>query len=214
MTFTEAQTQIIRRLTDRYGEGEAASIARIVLEDAFQWFPKKTDRPFVAPELQRFEVIADRLETGEPVQYVLGEADFFGLKFRVTPAVLIPRQETEELVAQVLEYLKTNDLPQATLLDIGLGSGCIGLTLKKKFPSLQLFGMEKSGEALDVARENARLILGENTSGLDLFQGDILDPETWPDFPNFVAFAAIDAQYVPDRPWRTLNERSSLWPGI
>ncbi len=196
MTFNEAQTQIIHRLTDRYGAGEAASIVRIVLEDAFHWYPQSKDRHLLREEIEQLNTISDRLDAGEPVQYVLGEADFFGLKFKVTPAVLIPRQETEALVAQVLEYLKTERLPQPVLLDIGLGSGCIGLTLKKKFPALQLFGLEKSTEALNIARENARAILGDNCSGLKLFQGDILQPETWADFPNFDLIVS-NPPYIP-----------------
>ena len=92
------QQRLAEQLRPRYGAGEAAAIARIVFEDVFQ---RRQD--LSAGEQQRLHDIAARLLAGEPVQYVLGEADFFGLRFRVTPAVLIPRQETEELVAWALE---------------------------------------------------------------------------------------------------------------
>ncbi|MFN0034079.1 MAG: N5-glutamine methyltransferase family protein [Saprospiraceae bacterium] len=160
MSSNFARAFLIEQLSPRYGEGEARAIARIVFEDAFD-----RGRAF---EEERFEKILSRLAAGEPVQYVLGEADFFGLKFKVSPAVLIPRQETEELVAWVLEHLpppspppKGDKLASPTLLDIGLGSGCIGITLKKKMPGLQLFGLEKSPAALAIAVENAERILSE-----------------------------------------------------
>lgn len=171
MTATSARTLLIEQLTPRYGAGEAASIARIVIED---FFPKNNE--------EQFYQILNRLLAGEPVQYVLGQADFFCLKFKVNSAVLIPRQETEELVAWVLEHLKNSKLESPALLDIGLGSGCIGVTLKKKFPRLRLFGLEKSEAALAVAVENARLILGENAD-VEFAEGDILKKSDWEKFP-------------------------------
>ncbi len=93
-----ARTLLIEQLTPRYGEGEARAMARIVFEDAFD-----RGRAF---EESKFEALLSRLLSGEPLQYVLGEADFFGLKFKVNPAVLIPRQETEELVAWVLDTIR------------------------------------------------------------------------------------------------------------
>jgi release factor glutamine methyltransferase len=196
MTFSEAQTRLIQQLTDRYGAGEATSIVRIVLEDAFQCRLPVQNRSMTVAEIDRFETLSARLEAGEPVQYVLGEADFFGLKFLVTPAVLIPRQETEELVAQVLQYLKSSGLDKPVLLDIGLGSGCIGLTLRKKHPGLRLYGLEKSAEALAVARENAGRLLGSQSAGVTLLQGDILDRDTWSDLPAFDVVVS-NPPYIP-----------------
>ena len=149
MTTDAMAKRLAHSLTPRYGAGEAASIARIVAEDVFFW-KKSPERMLADIEVAHFEKIEKRLLLGEPVQYVLGEADFFGLKFRVSPAVLIPRQETEELVAWVLEWLKAQKLATPNLLDIGLGSGCIGITLQKKYPRLRLYGLEKSRAALEV----------------------------------------------------------------
>lgn len=178
-----ARTLLVEQLTPRYGEGEARAMARIVFEDAFD-----RGRAFEEP---KFEALLSRLLAGEPLQYVLGEADFFGLKFKVSPAVLIPRQETEELVAWVLDTIRDSAInlsPQSPLqlLDIGLGSGCIGITLKKKLPAIQLFGLEKSREALELAQINAgRLLPGPNAPSPDLqfHLGDILDPADWNLFP-------------------------------
>lgn len=185
MNTTSARQLLVEQLSPRYGAGEAESIARIVLEDAFGVAGKqgmREDALWTEEKQANLRHILTRLVSGEPVQYVLGAADFFGLKFRVNPAVLIPRQETEELVACVLEHLKSATLESPVLLDIGLGSGCIGVTLKKRFPQLRLFGLEKDPAALDTARENAFRILGEGAS-YQLLEGDILNRPDWKKFP-------------------------------
>lgn len=191
MNSESARHLLIEQLTPTYGEGEARAMARIVFEDAFDH-----GRAF---DEGRFEQIRTRLLAGEPLQYVLGRADFFGLKFTVSPAVLIPRQETEELVAWVLEYLKNSDVAPIFLLDIGLGSGCIGLTLKKKFPALHLFGLEKSLDALDVAEENAERILpipAFDHPNIHLLEGDILDRDVWAQFP-LLDVVVSNPPYIP-----------------
>jgi len=180
MTVETAFGQLTQNLAPRYGAGEARSIARIVFEDVFD-LRHRADAVLSPEELVRFEEIHRRLLAGEPVQYVLGEADFFGLKFLVNPAVLIPRQETEELVAWVLEWLKFERIASPAVLDIGLGSGCIAVTLKRKLPEIRLFGLEKSPEALTVATENARRILGD--AAFSFVLGDILETGTDAHFP-------------------------------
>ncbi len=179
-----------------YDSGEASSIVRIVLEDAFQSRKSSAERILDIAEESHLIEIADRLVAGEPVQYVVGTADFFGLTFQVNPAVLIPRQETEELVAWVLEYLKTQPTATPTLLDVGLGSGCIGITLKKKFPGLQLYGLEKSPAALEVARHNAAHLLGKQA--YTLLEGNILDEQDWLLFPP-IHILVSNPPYIPQR---------------
>ncbi len=195
MNSAHSRFFLVEQLSPRYGEGEAMAIARIVFEDAFDH-----GRAF---EKDRFEEILARLVAGEPVQYVLGEADFFGLKFKVSPAVLIPRQETEELVAWVLESLKALPFTSTSnlkVLDIGLGSGCIGITLKKKMPGLQLFGLEKSSAALAIAKENAAQILPPvstiNPKPSTFLQGDILNRSDWALFPQMDVVVS-NPPYIP-----------------
>lgn len=189
--------QLVNDLTPRYGAGEARSIARIVFEDAFG--ARRPAEARLSPEeMPHFEDIRQRLLAGEPVQYVLGQADFFGLKFAVNASVLIPRQETEELVAWVLEWLKTLENPAPTVLDIGLGSGCIAVTLKRKRPGIRLFGVEKSPEALALAEQNARTWLGEQPFVFTL--ADILDITTLPVFPPLDVI-------VSNPPYITRNEQ-------
>ncbi len=200
MTVETAFEQLVQNLSPRYGAGEARSIARIVFEDVFN--SRRRIEPDLSPEeIIRFEEIRKRLVAGEPVQYALGEADFFGLKFLVNPSVLIPRQETEELVAWVLEWLKFEHLPAPAVLDIGLGSGCIGVTLKRKLPEIRLFGLEKSPEALAVATENARRILAG--AEFTFVLGDIL--EAVPD----ALFPPLDV-IVSNPPYIPLHEQNQV----
>ncbi len=93
-----------------------------------------------------------KIARDEPVQYVLGEADFYGRKFKVNPAVLIPRRETEELVYLII---KENKHKKPHILDIGTGSGCIAITLKKEIPEAEVHGWDISTDALSVTRQNA-----------------------------------------------------------
>lgn len=116
----------------------------------------------------KFQVAIQRVVAGEPAQYVLGTAPFYGLTFKVTPAVLIPRVETEELVDWVLTDLAVT--PTATVLDIGTGSGAIALSLKHEQSTWQLTASDISEAALGVARENAtRLNLAVSFVASDLF---------------------------------------------
>jgi len=188
-----AYEQLVADLTPRYGSGEARSIARIVFEDAFG-ARRPAEKQFNEAETVRFLDIRQRLLLGEPVQYVLTQADFYGLKFQVTPAVLIPRQETEELVAWVLEWLKQTEKKAPAVLDIGLGSGCIAVTLKVKRPDIRLFGLEISSEALQVATENAQQHLGNAT--FLFYAGDILSPEVAENFPALDVIVS-NPPYIP-----------------
>ncbi len=196
MDLSSAKNFLSEKLSRIYDSGEAASIARIVLEDVFNAKRSAPDRMLEIGEEEQLHALASRLAAGEPVQYVLGMADFFGLRFQVNPAVLIPRQETEELVEWVLENLKTSAKPQPTVLDVGLGSGCIGLTLKQKFPTLQLYGLEKSPPALAVASANAqRLLPGQS---VQLVEGDILRPADWALFP-MIDVLVSNPPYIPQQ---------------
>ncbi|WP_127846380.1 peptide chain release factor N(5)-glutamine methyltransferase [Psychroflexus aestuariivivens] len=119
--------------------------------------------------LEQFKNAQNRLQAEEPIQYILGYAEFFGLNFKVNPAVLIPRPETEELVEWILEDLKTNK-NNLSILDLGTGSGCIPITLAKKLNSKQISALDISTEALELAKANAKL----NQVQVEFFQADLL----------------------------------------
>jgi release factor glutamine methyltransferase len=130
------------------------------------------DHPIsLSPSQQQllFAAIA-RLRNQEPIQYVLGEAPFLGRNFRVSPAVLIPRPETEALVQYIID-----DNPQigAHVLDIGTGSGCIAITLQKELPQATVYALEVDPEALNMAKINAARL----GATVHFIQADILhDP--------------------------------------
>jgi release factor glutamine methyltransferase len=110
-----------------------------------------------------------RLENGEPVQYIVGNVDFYGINLKVNSNVLIPRFETEELVSKVIEYSKEFNNP--TIVDIGTGSGAIAITLKKKI-TCNMIATDISSEALEVARDNA----SKNKVDIDFKLGNLLEP--------------------------------------
>lgn len=111
-------------------------------------------------DLAPLERMCAELRGHRPVQYVLGEAEFFGYRYKVSEAVLIPRPETEELVERVLQEIKALARP-VRVLDIGTGSGCIALTIRKQFADAQVFAIDISEAALEVARANALQLGGD-----------------------------------------------------
>ena len=148
-------------------EGEAKAVALMLLEKVAGLPTAKAliaDGNDLLCRRQSLLELAARVAQGEPVQYVLCEADFCGLTMKVKPGVLIPRPETEELVAWVVENVKANSnlLPLTSylspfkLLDIGTGSGCIAVALAKKLKEAEVEAWDVSDDALEIARENAK----------------------------------------------------------
>ncbi len=128
-------------------------------------------------ELLKFNFAVKDLKKNKPIQYILGNADFYGFKFKVNEHVLIPRPETEELVDLIIkESQETRDRSQdiglITILDIGTGSGCIPIVLKKKIPSANVYSIDISEKAIETAKENARA----NEADITFIQHDILSP--------------------------------------
>lgn len=146
-----------RRLSGIYETGEAKAIVRLVLEERFGFSLADILSGKVASlsdaDKKALDVIMHRLEAGEPVQYVLGVADFCGRQFHVAPGVLIPRPETAEL-CQWITQCKAS-LSPCEVLDIGTGSGCIAVTLAAEMSGAEVTGWDISEEALTIARENA-----------------------------------------------------------
>lgn len=176
MTIETSFRQFTKALSTIYPEREATNIAKIVFEDAFKIYSFQSVKNFLfQKELKQIE---SRLLKNEPVQYVLGEADFYGLKFKVNPNVLIPRPETEELVYWVLG----NKLQkEARILDIGTGSGCIPITLKKKLPFANISAIDVSQSALEIAKINAL----KNEVEINFSLVDILNKKDWTTLPQF-----------------------------
>ncbi len=179
---------------------EAQSIARIVFEDCFNLQRSRFAQAILNDtQASHLESIFFALQRNEPLQYILGQADFYGLKFKVDPRVLIPRPETEELVEWVLETINTPALTTSPrILDIGTGSGCIPITLAKKQPRAELWGLDVSAGALRLAQENAQL----NQVQIHWREVDILQESHWPQhFAPPPAFDVIisNPPYIPER---------------
>jgi release factor glutamine methyltransferase len=121
-------------------------------------------------EAARFRELLERRRAGEPIQYITGETHFYGLPFRVTPAVLIPRPETEHLVEKVIAL--THGIDQPRIADIGTGSGAIAVTLAHELPGAAVTATDISAEALTIARENA----AASGVAVRFLQGDLLAP--------------------------------------
>lgn len=161
MTYRE----LWRTLEPLYGNGEARAVTDYVLDVCFGL--SKADilcgavEEMTAEKTAELNKIFGRLTEGEPVQYVLGRAEFSGRWFNVRPGVLIPRPETEELCAWITADSKASASPK--VLDIGTGSGCIAITLQLDMPESKVTAWDISADALDVARENAKQ-LGANVS--------------------------------------------------
>lgn len=130
------------------------------------------ERPLTEDELVKCRQSLTRRSKGEPSQYIRGSVDFFDCTFKVNQAVLIPRHETEILVDKIAKDLEKSDIQEKTLWDICCGSGCIGISLKKRFPELEVVLSDLSMEALEVARENAQI----NGVEVEFLQGNLLTP--------------------------------------
>lgn len=155
MVLLQLKSQFLDRLTPLYDAEEVARFFELLL-NAFE--SKKRIDLVLNPQLEtqllhRWNQAMEALERFEPIQYIIGETEFYGLPFDVTPATLIPRPETEELVEWIL---KDAGLTSLSILDVGTGTGCIPITLAKQLPQAQVTSIDVSTEALAVATRNAQ----------------------------------------------------------
>ncbi len=189
-----AKNQLLRDLQAHFGPGEGSSLTRILLEDLVGWRSGQRNRPLSTAEQQTLTHAKARLLTQEPVQYITGRADFFGYAFAVTPAVLIPRPETEELVEWVLATLKDNSADHLRVLDIGTGSGCIPITLALEHPTATITAVDVSAAALEIALENAQVLKAD----IRFEQVDILEDRQWARLGQYDVIVS-NPPYIPYR---------------
>ena len=200
MTFSDLEKQFSAELSNDYAREEAAMLCFLSVQYRFQW----TRAGFL---LHKQEIISDadkayfleilsQLKASKPIQYILGETDFYGRTFRVNPAVLIPRPETEELVKWVVETVSTKN---PSILDIGTGSGCIAISLKLELPEADVVALDISADALALAHENAAL----NEAAVRFIEKDVLLMQ-----PTDVA-STFDV-VVSNPPYIALSEKDSM----
>ena len=161
-------------LAEKFPQREAEQLMRILLEDLFgiDWNQQLMNPDLRIDELQYYQLgeAVNLILAGEPVQYVTGIARFNDLLLKVSPAVLIPRPETEELVLKIgTRFPKEKPV---RIWDIGTGSGCIAIALAKHFPNAEVVAFDVSEEALQIAKENAE----SNGAKVTFVQDDVLNP--------------------------------------
>ena len=176
MTLKNYNQYFSKALESRYPETEIQTFFFYLMEAylGFERIQITLQPDFEIPEstLDHFNCALNRLKNEEPIQYILGTTEFYGLPFKVNKHVLIPRPETEELVAWILSDLQSFSTP-LTVLDIGTGTGCIPITLKKNKPILNLHAIDISEDALNIARHNAQ----RNKVEINFIKQDILQTE-------------------------------------
>lgn len=150
------------------------------------------DRPVGRDAAERFAEMVERCVGGEPLQHVLGYTSFRGLRIDVSPAVMIPRPETEEVVEAALDVIADVEAPR--ILDVGTGSGCIALALKHERPDARVTAWDVSAEALAVAQDNAR----RHGLGIDFEQVDLFSKSLMEHLAERVDLLVSNPPYVPD----------------
>jgi release factor glutamine methyltransferase len=193
----EATYFLLKKLRSIYSEEEAGQITDWVMESLTG--SKKTERmlyknaAITYKEESELQQLTERLMQHEPVQYVLNEAWFCGFKFYVDKNVLIPRPETEEMVEWIITNCKF-PIDKLSILDIGSGSGCIPIALKRKLRKAEVWSCDISDEALAVAKKNA------NDLGIDVnfFHLDFLNEEGHEQLPSFDIIVS-NPPYIPEK---------------
>lgn len=198
MTVSEALAQAAARLqgvADRPWM-EAERLLAHVLKCDRAWLLAHGEERLKPRAAASFGALVERRAAHEPLPYLLGEVEFFGLTFKVTPAVLIPRPETEGLVELVIAWLNAH--PHArTVADVGTGSGCIAVSLAHAVPRITVAALDNSPDALTVARQNVRR-LGV-TKRVFLLHGHLLEP-----LPMPVDVIVSNPPYVAAHEWEAL----------
>ena len=171
MTLQDFKLKMISELSSIYEMDELNSIFNLLAEDYLKIPRSKIlladDINLEETDQTLFFSALERLKTHEPIQYILGKTTFMDLEFKVNSSVLIPRPETEELVRLILK----ENLDVKEILDIGTGSGCIAISIAKNFPKAKVTALDISKDALEVAKENAKL----NNVSIEFIHADIFE---------------------------------------
>jgi release factor glutamine methyltransferase len=161
---------------ERVSVADARFQAELLLRHALGWSREallsRLHEPVPAEVSGHFFQLIERRRGHVPVQYVVGSQEFYGLSFRVTPAVLIPRPETEGIVDEAVKALR--DRPSPRIVDVGCGSGCIAVALAHTLPEAEIVAIDSSPAALAVARENS--LVHRVASRIEFLEGNLLEP--------------------------------------
>lgn len=203
MTANELYRSFLSAITPQFSNDEASNITSMIFEHFAGIDRAKLIREPNA--LLDEKTIVDinnslsELKNNKPVQYIIGEAWFYNMKLKVSPAVLIPRPETEELVEAVIFANKNKSVKK--IIDIGTGSGCIAIALKKNLQAINITAIDISNEALQIAKENA----GIQQTNIQFLQKDFLSEKTWSDLEKYDLIVS-NPPYIPEMELAEMNK--------
>lgn len=200
MQIREALQKGAEQLASRYGQGPEA---RLLLAEALgksqSYLLAHGEEVVAAASLTTFLAYLHRAGQGEPIPYILGTTPFFDFTLKVTPAVLIPRPETEHLVELAVQWARQPNRSGLQIVDVGTGSGCIAIALARHLPHATVSAVDISPSALELAKENARRCdVGEQ---ILFYQGDLLEPLSIS--PDLIV---ANLPYVLDEEWTCLDD--------
>ncbi|AFM04944.1 protein-(glutamine-N5) methyltransferase, release factor-specific [Bernardetia litoralis DSM 6794] len=189
--------------TNQIDERESKTILRFLIEDSLQI--NRIDFSNYLLKEQQIDLLnqyLERLKENEPLQYITKKAYFYGLEFEVSPAVLIPRPETEELVYQILKDFEIKKKEKQIFLEVGTGSGCISIALAKNLPFCHFIAVDISKEALEIAKKNAQK---NNVNNIEFIELDFLNE----DFSNFSQLQNIN-NLISNPPYIRVSEKLEM----
>ncbi len=201
MQLRHFYNSFLKELQLIYDKNEATAITNLIFEEMAGFTRSsvitKPHTELVSEKVRILENALIELKKNKPVQYVIGHAWFQKLKIKVTEAVLIPRPETEELVNEVATFIKTQYKKNG--IDIGTGSGCIPIAIKKNIPDFNISAIDISMDALKIAKENAAF----HQTDINFIQLDFLDESKWVALENYDVIVS-NPPYIP------INEKTLL----
>lgn len=180
---------------------DARLLLQHILQVSHSYLVAHDDERLTAVQQQQYDQYLHRAAQSEPVPYIIGRAPFYGLEFRVSPAVLIPRPETEQLVEIAIRWVRPRG--RVCLADVGTGSGCIPITLARHLPQANILASDISVEALAIARQNADLLAPDRVA---FYLGDLLEP-----IPSPLDLITANLPYVTDGEWTMLDDGVKLY---
>tara|TARA_R110000751_G_scaffold5417_11_gene24669 strand:- start:483 stop:1334 length:852 start_codon:yes stop_codon:yes gene_type:complete len=172
--------QFYNKLESKFPQSEIATFFKILIDSYLSIKPVdlvlNPDLELSVEQLKLMKTAEERLHTNEPIQYIIGETEFYGYPFEVTDAVLIPRPETEELVEWITKDLQEQIFTNLSILDIGTGSGCIAISLAKNLQNAKISAIDISEKAIELAQRNAE----KNAVSVNFLERDILNTSVLP----------------------------------
>lgn len=208
MTTYEFYRAFLKEVQPLYSTHEAASITRMVFESfanlSLADILKNPDLAMPEKEKKAIEHCLKELHTHKPIQYIIGEAWFYHLLFKVSPAVLIPRPETEELVKEAIGFLK--NITKPLVCEIGTGSGCISISMKKNMPEATITAIDVSEAAISMAKENA----ASNDTAIHFIQSDFLSATEWNQLEKYDVIIS-NPPYIPEKEKNELDKNVVLF---